>query len=132
MISNRINTIGGIQNIHLSYKKNVERAFDVTMLCTRMRLTERRFRIKSSISYQNIDGDYESRAAVSSEVRSPFVRPCAIIKMYESCNGNGKEVIKSSRPSTALNMELNTDRQLDETERTNQTDVHGSQSSLDR
>lgn len=97
-----------------------------------MRLTDRRFRIKSSISYQNIDGDFESRAAVSSEVRSPFVRPCAITKIFETCNGNGKEVIKSSRPSTALNMKLNTHRKLDETEHTNQTDVHGSQSSLDR
>lgn len=100
------------------------------MLCTKMRLTERRFRIKSSISYQHGDGDYESRAAVSSEVRSPFVRPCAFIKMYESSNGN--EVISSSRPSTASNMKLNTNRKHDGNENSNRTDAHGSQSSLDR
>lgn len=95
-----------------------------------MRLTERRFRIKSSISYQNIDGDFESRAAISSEVRLPFVRPCAFIKMNDS--SNGKEAITSSRPSTATNMQLNTNKSLDGNENPNQTDAHGSQSSLDR
>lgn len=97
-----------------------------------MRLTDRRFRIKSSISLQNMDGNCESHAAVSSEVRSPFVRPCAIIKMFESSNGDVKDTIRSSRPSTAVNMKLNPGRKIDRNELTNRTDTHGSQSSLDR
>ena len=100
------------------------------MLCTRMRLTERRFRIKSSISYQNGDGEYE-RAAVSTESRAPFVRPCAIIKMFDSDNADGKESSNSSR-SSASNTKSDTSTRTSGTDNANGTDIHGSQTNLDR
>lgn len=100
------------------------------MLCTRMQLTDRRFRIKSSISYQN--GECESSATVSNDVRTPFVRPCAIIKMFNCDNSDGKEAINTGRSSTAFSMKLDTNRKPNETENLNKTDVHGSQPSLNR
>lgn len=99
------------------------------MLCTRMQLTERRLRIKSSISYQNGDGDYESRATVSSESRSPFVRPCAILKMFDNDSVNGKEsTINSSRSSSSSKSNKKTDVMSP----ANQTDAHGSQTNLEK
>lgn len=95
-----------------------------------MRLTERRFRINSSISYQNGEGDCESKMIVSSDVRSPFVRPCAIIKMCDTNDTDGKKVGSSSRPSTAMHGKFDTRKKQNEIENT--TDAHGSQSSLDR
>lgn len=65
-----------------------------------MRLTERRFSIKSSITYHNGDGEFDARTAISTT--APFVRPCAIIKMYNEnnlANENQKMII--SRPSTS-------------------------------
>lgn len=100
------------------------------MLCTRMRLTERRFRIKSSISYQNGDGEYE-RAAVSTESRAPFVRPCAIIKMFDGENADGRESNHSSR-SSASNTKSDTSTRTSGADNANRTDIHGSQTNLDR
>lgn len=99
------------------------------MLCTRMRLTERRFRIKSSISYQNSDGECE-RATVSTESRMPFVRPCAIIKMFDSDNADGKESTNSGRSSVTTKSDTST--KTSETDSPNKTDIHGSQTNLDR
>lgn len=96
-----------------------------------MRLTERRFRIKSSISYQNGDGEFE-RATVSTESRMPFVRPCAIIKMFDSDNADGKESSNSGRSSVSTTTKSDTSTKTSETDNPNKTDIHGSQTNLDR
>lgn len=115
------------------------------MLCTRMRLTERRFRIKSSITYHNGDGDFDAQTAISSDIRTtnaPFVRPCAIIKMY---NANENQVNSANRPSStstssssssspsAVNMKMTTRRKFgNENEMEVKTDASGSQSNINR
>lgn len=118
------------------------------MLCTRMRLTERRFRIKSSITYHNVDGDFEAQTAVSSDVRAtnaPFVRPCAIIKMY---NANENQMDKANRrlststssttsllsSPSAVNMKMTTARRKfgNENEMEVKTDASRSQSNINR
>lgn len=99
------------------------------MLCTRMQLTERRYRIKSSLTYQNIDGDESNSATISTESRAPFVRPCAIIKMFNSDNGDSKESDNSGRTASAKS---NEHRKDDESDGVSKTDVHGSQTNLDK
>ncbi|XP_031638710.1 uncharacterized protein LOC116350878 [Contarinia nasturtii] len=104
------------------------------MLCTRMQLTERRFRIKSSLSYQNSDGEYESSATVSCEGRAPFVRPCAIIKMFNGDNADGNEsIISSGRAVSAVKAKADANRKTNnEPDSVNITDVNGSPTNLDR
>lgn len=104
------------------------------MLCTRMQLTERRFRIKSSLSYQNSDGECETRTTVSSETRTPFVRPCAIIKMFNCENADGNESISSGRRTTsAVKARTEANRKTNnETDSVHITDVNGSPTILDR
>lgn len=111
------------------------------MLCTRMRLTERRFRIKSSITYHNSDSDFDTQTAISSDVRStnaPFVRPCAIIKMFNANNqANENQVISTNRPSStsssSSNMKIRTRKKFgNENEMEAKTDATGSQSNINR
>lgn len=122
-----------IHYIYCLFNAGSKRKHFVRMLCTRMQLTERRFRIKSSISCQSGDGEYESRATVSSESRSPFVRPCAlknvcVVKMFDNDSVNGKESINSSRSTNSSKSNQN----LDGTGTVHQTDIHGSQTNLER
>lgn len=122
----------------------------IKMLCTRMRLTDRRFRIKSSITYHNGDGDFDAQTAISSDVRAtnaPFVRPCAIIKMY---NGNENEnqmnsANRRSSTSTSSSSSLSSPSAMNvkmtaaarrkfgnENELEAKTDASGSQSNINR
>lgn len=101
------------------------------MLCTRMRLTERRLRINSSISYQNGDGECEKATISTESSRTPFVRPCAIIKMFDSNNADGKESNNSSR-SSASNTKSDTSTTASGSDSLNKMDIHGSQTNLDR
>lgn len=104
-----------------------------------MRLTERRFRIKSSITYHNGDGEFDAQTAISSDIRTtnaPFVRPCAIIKMY---NANENEVNRPSSTSStlsspsAMSMKMTTRRKFgNENETKVKTDASGSQSNINR
>lgn len=97
-----------------------------------MRLTERRFRIKSTISYQNIDGENESRATVSTETRLPFVRPCAVVKMFDCASNNGKELHNSSRSTSASKANSDAFGKSGGTDHFNKEDIHGNQTSCDR
>lgn len=59
------------------------------MLCSRIRLTERRYRLVSTLHQHQQQANGISTLS-SSELnitdRIPFVRPCTIIKMINSCN----------------------------------------------
>lgn len=99
------------------------------MLCTRMQLTERRFRIKSSLTFQNSDGEHESKATVSGESRAPFVRPCAVIKMNNCDNGDGKESVNSEREASESKSKSDIDNETDDLSK---TDAHGNQTNLDK
>lgn len=48
------------------------------MFCAKMHLTERKFRIESTINQHK----FENSISLSIDNRMPFVRPCTIIKMY--------------------------------------------------
>lgn len=101
------------------------------MLCTRMQLTERRFRIKSSITCLNSDGNYESTATVTS---APFVRPCTILRMFDGNNVNeGKESIISCRSTSTTNSKSDVNKSVGGLNNVNhKQDIHGSQTNLDR
>lgn len=103
------------------------------MLCTRMRLTDRRFQIKSTLSYQNIDGEDVSRASVTTGTKMPFVRPCAVIKMFDCASSDGKDSSNSSRSASARNMHSNAFEKSEGSDKTDGSDkADGSQPSFDR
>lgn len=67
-----------------------------------MRLTERRFRFQSTIHHQNYENGVTATATLSIENAngSPFVRPCAVIKMFSDYNNNTNENKQSSNHHT--------------------------------
>lgn len=116
-----------------------------------MRLTDRRFRIKSSITYHNGDGEFDTQTAISSDVRTainaPFVRPCAILKMFnenESQSANRRSSASTSSTSSssstisspsAINMKMTAAARRkfgNEKELDVKTDATGSQSITNR
>lgn len=75
----------------------------------------------------NSDGECESRSTVTT---APFVRPCTVVKMFE--NNNEKDPIFSSRSASTTKSKSDVNKHEGELNNVNQTDIHGSQTNLDR
>lgn len=94
------------------------------MLCTSMRLTERRFRIETTLRSSN----NLNTARITIGNGSPFVRPCTIIKMFndnENDNNTGKSITTLPRRQSNGNGG-DSGNTTNKTERISRTDRIGS------
>lgn len=87
----------------------VSLSFAPKMLCTSMRLTDRRFRIETTVRSNRI----HSNTTATITIGTPFVRPCTTIKMFNNVanDANGKTE-KTNAPIQERITEANTTNRI--------------------
>lgn len=103
------------------------------MLCTKMRLSERKFRFESTIQHRNCENSVTTSATLSIGSASPFVRPCAIIKMFNDCNPKETNPPNQHRSIRSANtIKLTTQTYGISNDGSTKTETIGSQPNIDR